>query len=67
MNIYQILQSKPHNLHYLNRYYKFIQSCIQNNATPNNVDQLVSLSNLKQLSDLRNNMKQYISYRTETK
>lgn len=29
MNIYRILQSKPHNQHYLNRYYKFV-SRIQN-------------------------------------
>lgn len=27
MDIYSILASKPHNPHYLNRYWKFIQSC----------------------------------------
>ena len=27
MNIYQILTSKPHSIHYLNRYYKFIIAC----------------------------------------
>ena len=33
MNILAILQSKPHNSHYLNRYYKFIQLCQQQNVT----------------------------------
>jgi len=33
MNILQILQSKPHNSHYLNRYYRFIQLCQKQNAT----------------------------------
>lgn len=33
MNILSILQSKPHNSHYLNRYYKFIQLCQEKNAT----------------------------------
>lgn len=31
MDIYSILCSKPHNVHYLNRYYKFITSCQKNN------------------------------------
>jgi hypothetical protein len=32
MNILEILKSKPHNPHYLNRYYNFIISCTKNNA-----------------------------------
>lgn len=33
MNIYAILASKPHNLHYLKRYHKFIISCQHYNQT----------------------------------
>lgn len=32
INIYQILSSKPHNPHYLKRYYKFILACSQANS-----------------------------------
>ena len=31
MDIYPILASKPHNLHYLNRYINFIKQCQQKN------------------------------------
>lgn len=33
MNILKLLQSKPHNSHYLNRYYKFILYCQRDNIT----------------------------------
>ena len=33
MNIYSILQSKPHNIHYLKRYYSFIEWCRLINTT----------------------------------
>lgn len=33
MDILNILKSKPHNLHYLNRYYNFILGCIEKNKT----------------------------------
>jgi hypothetical protein len=32
MNIYTILESKPHNKHYLLRYYTFMNSCLLKNA-----------------------------------
>lgn len=32
VNIFEILSSKPHNSHYLNRYWKFIQYCSRVNA-----------------------------------
>jgi hypothetical protein len=32
MDIYSVLSSKSHNLHYLNRYIKFIENCLQKNA-----------------------------------
>lgn len=35
MNIYSILASKEHNIHYLNRYIKFIEKCKQNNLNYN--------------------------------
>ena len=35
MNIYEILSSKPHNLHYLNRYLNFIKSCQKYNNEHN--------------------------------
>lgn len=35
MDIYSILQSKPHNPHYLSRYYKFILACNLHNTTNN--------------------------------
>ena len=35
MNIYHILISKPHNQHYLNRYYNFILYCLRNNLAKN--------------------------------
>jgi hypothetical protein len=31
MNIYDILKTKPHNIHYLNRYYRFITDCRSHN------------------------------------
>ena len=34
-DVYTILQSKPHNLHYLNRYWKFIQYYQENPTTSN--------------------------------
>lgn len=33
MNIYIVLKSKPHNQHYLKRYYNFIESCRKLNLT----------------------------------
>lgn len=32
-NIFEILQSKPHNPHYLRRYYNFINACSKINST----------------------------------
>ncbi|HET8686335.1 MAG TPA: hypothetical protein VFM18_06685, partial [Methanosarcina sp.] len=32
VDIYSILSSKPHNKHYLNRYFNFIQQCCQANS-----------------------------------
>ena len=32
MNIYAILASKPHNIHYLNRYIRFIEGCQRKNV-----------------------------------
>ena len=32
MNIYLLLKTKPHNKHYLNRYFKFINKCILKNS-----------------------------------
>lgn len=40
MDIYQILSSKPHNKHYLNRYYKFIMACFTHNVNNNIVKRL---------------------------
>lgn len=34
--IIEVLTSKPHNIHYLNRYVKFIQYCIKTNNYDNN-------------------------------
>ena len=34
MNIYNLLSSKPHNPHYLKRYYAFIESCRQTTSNP---------------------------------
>lgn len=33
INIYSILKSKPHNKHYLNKYWNFIQNCVKANVT----------------------------------
>lgn len=36
MTIYSILESKPHNSHYLTRYFKFILACTEKNKSMNN-------------------------------
>lgn len=58
MNIYQILSSRPHNLHYLNRYIKFINSITLQSRTigkthhhhicPKSLDCFPQYKNLKQ-------------------